>query len=531
MTYLFENYSLDAGRRELRAGSELVPVEPLVFDLLQFLISNRERVVSKDDLFAGVWNGRIVSESTLSSRITAARHAIGDSGEAQRLIRTVARKGFRFVGTVQIEARQAQDRSATNSYGRENSEAFQFKDAARTLSDRPSIAVLPFANFSADPDQEYFVDGIIEDVINALSQFRWLFVIARSSSFIYKGRALDIKAIGHELGVRYVLDGSVRKAAHRVRITAELIDTATGAHLWGNRFDGGLEDIFHLQDQITASVVSAIAPKLEQVEIERAKRKSTEIPGAYDYYLRGMGNLYLWTRESIAEALRLFCKAVETDPAFASAYGMAAYCYVQRKSQGWFTDRQQEISAASRFSRQAAELGRDDAIALSKAAHTLSYVVGDVDSSVALIDQALAVNPNLASAWYVSGWVRIFLGDPEHAIEHLTHAAQLSPFDPLIFHVHAGIGYALFFAGRHSDAARWLEKALSVAPDYLTALRGAAASYAVMRRLEDARKLMNHMRKLDPALRLSNLKELLPLRRQEHYTKWSEALREAGLPE
>ena len=294
MIYLFENYSLDAGRRELRAGSELVPVEPLVFDLLQFLISNRERVVSKDDLFAGVWNGRIVSESTLSSRITAARHAIGDSGEAQRLIRTVARKGFRFVGTVQIEARQAQDRSATNSYGRENSEAFQFKDAARTLSDRPSIAVLPFANFSADPDQEYFVDGIIEDVINALSQFRWLFVIARSSSFIYKGRALDIKAIGHELGVRYVLDGSVRKAAHRVRITAELIDTATGAHLWGNRFDGGLEDIFHLQDQITASVVGAIAPKLEQVEIDRAKRKSTEIPGAYDYYLRGMGNLYLW---------------------------------------------------------------------------------------------------------------------------------------------------------------------------------------------------------------------------------------------
>ncbi len=402
---------------------------------------------------------------------------------------------------------------------------------ALPLPTRPSIAVLPFANRSSDPDQEYFVDGIIEDVITALSQFRWLFVIARSSSFIYKGRVVEIQEVGRQLGVRYVLNGSVRKVTNRVRITAELIDTASGVHLWGNRFDGNLEDIFRLQDEITASVVGAIAPRLEQVEIERARRKSTEILGAYDYYLRGMGNLYLWTREGVAEAFRLFCKAIETDSEFASAYGMAAYCYVQRKSHGWFTDRQQEIIESSRFARRAAELGKDDAVALSRAAHTLSYVVGDVNNGVALIDQALAVNPNLATAWYVSGWIRIFLGEPEYAIEHLTHAARLSPFDPLIFHLHAGIGYAHFFADRHNDAARWAEKALSVAPDYLTALRGAAASYAVIGRLEDAHKLIIRMRKLDPVLRLSNLKELMPFRRPEHYAKWTEALRTARLPE
>ncbi len=404
--------------------------------------------------------------------------------------------------------------------------------AAFTLPNKPSIAVLPFQNMSGDPEQEYFADGIVEEIITALSRFRQLFVIARNSSFTYKGRPVDVKQAGRELGVRYVLEGSVRKAKNRIRITAKLIDTRTGSHLWANRFEGNLEDIFDLQDQITANVVGAIAPKLEQVEIEHAKHKTTENLGAYDYYLRGMGNLYQWTQQSVRQALHLFHKAIEVDPEFASAHGMAAYCCVQRKSHGWFTDRQQEILESARFARRAADLGKDDAIALSEAAHTLAYVVGDVDSGVAFIDQALAINPNLAAAWYVSGWIRIWLGEPEHAIEHLMHSAQLSPpFDPLIFHVHAAIAYAHFFAGRHTDAARWAEKALSVEPDYLTAIRGAAVSYVLIGRLDDARKLMIRMRALDSALRLSNLKELLPLRRSEDYVKWNDALRKAGLPE
>ena len=227
-----------------------------------------------------------------------------------------------------------------------------------SLPDKPSIAVLPFQNMSGDPEQEYFADGMVEDIITALSRIRWLFVIARNSSFTYKGRAVDVKQVGRELGVRYVLEGSVRKAANRVRITGQLIDASTGAHLWADRFDGALEDIFDLQDQVTASVVGAIAPQLEQAEIERAKRKPTESLDAYDYFLRGMASYYRRTREAINEALPLFYKAIELDPDFASAYGMAAWCYAWRKINGWMTDRVQEIAETARLARRAAELGR-----------------------------------------------------------------------------------------------------------------------------------------------------------------------------
>jgi TolB-like protein len=294
--YAFEDYSLDAGRRELRRGTKLVAVEPQVFDLLAYLIRNRDRVVSSDDLIAAVWSGRIVSESTLSSRITAVRQAVDDSGERQRLIRTVIRKGFRFVGDVREEKGiSGEDLTVEAKQGEPDAAANAPVVPSLSLPDKPSIAVLPFANISGDPDQEYFADGITEDLTTALSQFRWLFVIARSSSFIYKGRAVDVKRVGRELGVRYVLEGSVRKAANRLRITAQLIDASTGAHLWANRFDGGLEDVFGLQDQVTASVVGTIGPKLEHAEIERAKRKPTESLDAYDYYLRGMGSVYQWT--------------------------------------------------------------------------------------------------------------------------------------------------------------------------------------------------------------------------------------------
>jgi adenylate cyclase len=231
------------------------------------------------------------------------------------------------------------------------------------LPDKPSIAVLPFQNMSSDPEQDYFADGMVEDIITALSRMRWLFVIARNSSFTYKGRAVDVKQVGRELGVRYVLEGSVRKAANRVRITGQLVDAATGAHLWADRFDGALEDIFDLQDQVTASVVTAIAPKLERAEIERAKRKPTESLDAYDYYLRGLESFYIQTRESMTEARRLFQKAIELDAGFASAYAMAAYCFAVRKASGWVTDRALEIAEAARLARRAVELGKDDAVA------------------------------------------------------------------------------------------------------------------------------------------------------------------------
>jgi TolB-like protein len=238
--------------------------------------------------------------------------------------------------------------------------------APLALPDKPSIAVLPFQNMSGEAEQEYFTDGIVEEIITGLSRMRWLFVIARNSSFTYKGRMVDVKQVGRELGVRYVLEGSVRKAANRLRITGQLIDASTGMHLWADRFDGGIEDIFDLQDQVTASVVGAIAPKLEQAEIDRAKRKPTESLDAHDYYLRGLASLYQFTsREANVEALRLFNRAIELDPDFGSAYAMAADCYSQRKGSGWMMDPANEIAETARLAQRAVWLGKDDAVALA----------------------------------------------------------------------------------------------------------------------------------------------------------------------
>ena len=305
---------LDVDRRELRRGQELITVEPQVFDLLVYLVQNRDRVVSKDDLINGVWGGRIVSESTLTSRITAVRKAIGDSGVEQRLIRTVPRKGVRFVGLVRDE------QAIGDRYAAETARPVPASAEVGLLHDRPSIAVMPFQNMSGDYEQEYFADGVVDDIITALSRMRWLFVIARNSSFTYKGRAVDMKQVGRELAVRYVLEGSVRKAANRVRITGQLIDTSTGAHLWADRFEGALEDIFGLQDQVTTSVIGAIAPQLEQAEIQRAKRKPTENLQANDWLLRGLGERQLNSRDSVDRAIQMARRAIELDPRYAEAY-------------------------------------------------------------------------------------------------------------------------------------------------------------------------------------------------------------------
>ena len=401
---------------------------------------------------------------------------------------------------------------------------------------KPSIAILPFNNMSGDPEQEYFADGMVEEITTALSRTRWLFVIARNSSFTYKGRAVDVKQVGREMGVRYVLEGGVRKSADRVRITAQLIDASTGAHLWADRFDGSLEDIFELQDQVTASVVGAIAPRLEQAEVERAKHKPTESLDAYDYFLRGIASLHSWTKESNDEALRLFNKAIELDSDFASAYGMASWCYVRRKGSRWIIDRAQETAETARLARRAAELGWDDAVALAWGGFALAYVVHDVEVGAALIDRALQLNPNLAEAWHFSGWVRIYLGEPEVAIEHLAHAMRLSPLDPLTFVAQMAIAFAHFFAGRYDDASSWAEKALATSPPglrerpvYHPALLIAAASNSLAGRLEEARNAIARLRQLNPTPHISNLKNQIPLRRPEDLARYTEGLRKAGL--
>jgi adenylate cyclase len=402
----------------------------------------------------------------------------------------------------------------------------------KPVSDKPSIAVLPFTNMSGDPEQEYFADGIVEEIITALSRMRWLTVIARNSSFTYKGRSVDVKQIGRELGVRYVLEGSVRKAIDKVRIVGQLIDTSTGAHLWADKFEGRLEDIFDLQDQVTASVVGAIAPRLEVAEIERAKRKPTASLDAYDYYLRGLALVNRVTEEANNEALQLFTKAIELDPDFALAHARAAQCYVLRRANGWMVDRAQETAEAVRLARRAVDLGRDDAVALSYGGHVLGYVAGELDDCAAFVERALVLNPNLAAAWGYSGWVKMCLGELDTAIEHEARAMRLSPLEPRIFVWQSYTAQAHMQAGRYDAAAAWAEKALREQEDYANPRRIAAASYALAGRLAEARKHMARLRQLDPTLRISNLGDRLPPhRRPEHRANYVEGLRKAGLPE
>jgi TolB-like protein len=525
--FLFGDYALDIARCELTRGSEPIALGPQVFDLLVYLVKNREHVVSKDDLLEAVWGGRIVSESTLTSHINAVRKAVGDSGEEQRLIRTVARKGFRFVGDVKEEPASGGDVPSA----RTPKDSTEHVKPALALPDKPSIAVLPFQNLSGDPEQEYFADGMVEDIITALSRMRWLFVIARNSSFTYKGRAVDVKQVGRDLGVRYVLEGSVRKAASRVRITGQLIDASTGAHLWADRFDGMLEDIFDLQDQMTTSVVGAIAPTLEHVEIERAKSKPTESLDAYDYFLRGMANVHQWTTAANDEALRLFYKAIAIDPQFASAYGMAAWCHIWRKLNGWTTDAAKENAEGARLAKRAVELGKDDAVALSRGGHALAWFTHDLDAGAACLDRALVLNPNLAAAWNLSGWVRAYRGELDLAIEQHARAMRLSPIDPALYNMHNGMAFAHFLAGRYDEASSWAQKALHEQPDFPAANRILAASHALAGRPTQAQQAVARVRQLDPALRISNLGEVLPLRRPEDLAKFADGLRQAGLPE
>ena len=397
------------------------------------------------------------------------------------------------------------------------------------LPDRPSIAVLPFTNMSGDPEQEYFADGMVDDIISGLSRFRWLFVIARNSSFTYKGRALDVKQVSRELGVRYLLEGSVRKSANRIRIAGQLIDTSSGTHLWADRFQGALEDVFELQDKVTASVVGAIAPRLQQAEIERARRKPIESLGAYDFFLRGRANFYKWTREANKEALRLYYKAIELDPDSCAAYASAALCFCACKAFGLVT--KQEVAEARRLALCAVQLGKDDSTAFSSAGFVLAYVAGELEDGAAFLDRALLMNPNSASAWYFSGWVQVYLGEADRAIESFAHAMRLNPIDPGLSGMQQGTACAHFFAGRYDEAVKWAKMALRELPDSRSALRIGIASCALAGRDDEAKRLMARLLAIGPELTISSLLQNLgPYRHPEHAAKFAEALRKAGLP-
>jgi TolB-like protein/Flp pilus assembly protein TadD len=516
LRYLFEDYAFDTDRRELHRGADVVSVAPQVFDLLDYLIRNKERVVSKDDLINAIWNGRIVSDAALTTRLNAARSAVGDSGEEQRLIKTLPRKGFRFVGQVQ-ETRGAAGPNPGDA-----------PESALAVPDKPSIAVLPFENMSGDPEQEYFADGMVEEITTALSRFKSLFVIARNSSFTFKGKTVDIKDVGRSLGVRYVLEGSVRKAAGKVRIAGQLIDAVTGAHIWADTFERDLTDIFALQDEVTVAVVSAIQPRLLQTEIALAARRRPESLTAYDLYLRAMQQFFLATHEGLAEAIRLAHHALELDPRFGHVAALSGAIHVNNVMLGYSVDPQIDRKEAFRLLRLALSLNDGDPDTLAWASLISAFVVGDNQSEIEMADRAVALNPNSFLAWNIRGWVYKFAGLPEEAIRSFERARRMSPVDPRLHTTFGGMGLALIELGRFDEAIVAGKKAQHQNLSYSSAYRCLACAFAHLGRDAEAREAAAGVLEHDPAFTIS---AFIARGGQAKAKLLIEGLRKAGLPE
>jgi len=519
--YFFADYVLDTVRRELHRGSDVVPTAPQVFDLLDYLIRNRERVVSKDDLVNAIWNGRIVSDAALTTRLNAVRSVIGDTGEEQRLIKTLPRKGFRFVGAVH----EGDGPSGTVVVPDSGVEASK---PALALPDKPSIAVLPFENMSGDPEQEYFADGMVEEIITALSRFKWLFVIARNSSFTFKGKAVDVKEVGRRLGVRYVLEGSVRKASGKVRIAGQLIDAITGAHIWADRFERELTDIFALQDEVTVAVVSAVRPQLLKAEIAIAARRRPENLTAYDFYLRALPQSYLTTREGVAEAIRLYHRALELDPGFGFVAALAGLCHMRNVVWGYSTDPQSDRKEAVRLLRLALSLDGGDPETLAVAAAISAFMVGDCESEIEMADRAVALNPNSFYAWSCRGHVFRVAGLPEEAIRSFERAIRMSPVDPGLRSRFGGMAMAFIELRRFDEAIVAGKKAQRQNPSYSPAYRCLASAFAHLGRDAEAREAAARLLETDPAFTIS---VFIARGGQSNAKLMIEGLRKAGLPE
>jgi TolB-like protein len=400
-----------------------------------------------------------------------------------------------------------------------------------SLPDKPSLAVLPFQNMTGDAEQEYFVDGMVEEITTAIARLPWLFVIARNSAFTYKGKAIDVKQVAQELGVRYVLEGSVRKAGNRVRITGQLIDTTTGAHIWSERFDGALDDIFELQDQVASSVAGAMEPKLRQSEIERASRKPTANLTAYDLYLRALAQSYRLTEDGLAEALVLARQALVIDPSYAPAAALVGWCRVLQRVRGWGALSDEDIAEACLLARQALEAERDDAETIRQAAWSLFALAGEVAMAAAALDRVLARNPNAARAWSARGIIHALRNEPEAAIEAIERARRLSPFDRHAFGYAVNIAVAHLVARRFEQAIEWADRALHDQPRTVSGMRTKVVALAHLGRLDAARTELSRVLAIHPKLTIAGFREYAHFMAPEVLELFVDGLRLAGLPE
>jgi TolB-like protein len=519
MVLAFDGFRLDIDRRELRHHGQIVGLEPQAFDLLAFLVLHRDRVVSKDDLLEGVWGGRIVSETALTTRINTVRRALGDNGTAQKLIRTFTRKGVRFVGEV------------TELPGRDQIVSSHAAGSARETGDRPSIAVLPFRNLTGDPEQQYFVDGMVEEITIALARFPWLGVMACDPGLTSSRTAADVKQVARELGVRYVLEGSVRKAGTRVRIAGQLIDAATGAHLWAERFDGALDDVFDLKDVVASRVAGAVEPQLRFAEIARTRRKPTESLDAYDCYLRGLAGCHDRTREGTVEAVRQLRRALEIDPGYAAAMALISGLRCMQRNRHWIPNDGSEIEEAIGLARKAIVSGGDEPEGLAIAGLSLAFLAGDNKAALSAIDRAIALNPNLALAWGRRALVLIFLNRPDEAIASAQRAIRLSPREPRMFLFVQAMAFAHLAAGRYEEGLPWAEEAIRENGG-LVALRFKLSLCGHLGRLEEAGACLRRIRETIPEPTVASVmqghgKGIA----SEVVARLADGLRKAGLPD
>jgi len=523
MKFLFDNHALDTDRRELHRGSERIAVEPQVFDLLVYLVQNCDRVVSKDDLIASVWRGRIVSDSTLTSRINAARKAVGDSGEDQKLIRTVVRKGLRFVGTVHAKSNGAEPAHAAGPLD----EVREQSRAGLPLPDRPAIAVLPFINMGGDAEQEYFSDGISEDIITALSKLRWFFVIARNSSFIYKGKAVHLQQVADELGVRYVLEGSVRKGGDRVRITAQLNDVATGSHIWAERYDRELADVFAVQDEITEAIVAAIEPQLYAAENFRAQRKPPNSLDAWDLVMRALSHYWRVTRQDNMVAQALLEKATAVDPNYGQALGVLATSHMFSAHMGW-TDLAMVAPIAERAALAAILIDSEDPWA-HLALGGVYLFARRFDDCLAEFELALRLNPNFSLAQGYHGLALCYCGRWEEGNVAAHRALRLSPRDPFSA-IYCGIAaYAQFVGGNYDEAIRLAREGIRQRGDFVGAHRVLTAAAGMAGQGDLAKVALQELCRAQPNICLAWIKRQMPMKREADRDHYLEGFRRAGL--
>jgi TolB-like protein/Flp pilus assembly protein TadD len=520
--FRFGPFELLPARRELLLRGAPVQLGARAFDLLLALVRRQGQLATKDELMAEVWPNTVVEENNLQVQISALRKALGGDADGSGFLQNVPGRGYRFAGLIEHELPPSGAFNASAAPGDAAAEPL-------VLPDKPSIAVLPFTNMSGDPEQEYFADGIAEDVITALARFPSLFVIARNSSFTYKGRAVGVKAVGQELGVRYVLEGSVRKAGSRVRVAGQLVQADNGMHVWAERYDADLSDIFALQDEMSASVVGAVVPSLQGAEIERARRKPPGSLDAYDLYLRALPAFYSQTQEGNRQALQLVEQALALDPSFVAAVILGENCWSLLAAQGWLPAREAHPEVM-RYARRAVQIDKDNAEAVATLARRVCAIERDYEEAASLAERAVMLNPNSAVAWRQGGYALVYCGRPEAALEYLQRAVRLSPRDPRAEDCWAGISLALIQLERDKEAIVAARKGVQGNPNSASAWRAFAAALALTGQMDEAQAAIRRLLAIDPACTLTAMAVRYGYTEAAR-ARYFEGMRKAGLPQ